>query len=209
MGLRRGSSKNFDYADESLEHKINRLLCDDWENATSIITIKNEFLDKPILPKAGTRGMSVVPNEPLSATALTIYISRRGKKLGYATAINFYSIRRRVATNLAESLGASATRYIMGHDSSTHTLERYYFDEIINKDVVAAAFGVPNDHSPSMATRLEISTTRLPEDAIADLLGASAYAFVHKMIRQDPSYPSRCCRAKGLPSEDPWLESTS
>lgn len=65
-------------------------------------------------------------DEAVTVYALTEYLKRRGSKLGYPEALNFYSIRRRAADDLTRQVGRDASRAIMNHDAQSRVLEKYY-----------------------------------------------------------------------------------
>ncbi|KFZ06181.1 hypothetical protein V501_07654 [Pseudogymnoascus sp. VKM F-4519 (FW-2642)] len=62
------------------------------------------------------RGLEV-SDKPASSASLTEYPRERGKGMGYSRTITFYSIRRRIATDLTEQVGPDHARRIMGHSA--------------------------------------------------------------------------------------------
>jgi Protein of unknown function (DUF3435) len=92
------------------------------------IVIKEDFLNKPILLAADHRGLSLKEYKPMPASALTNYIQIRGRASGFPNKITFYTVRRRMASDLANSFGKDAAREIMDHSPSSRVLETSYLE---------------------------------------------------------------------------------
>jgi hypothetical protein len=116
IALRRGAILGIDTLED--------LLSDE----SAVIKFRDEFLKKPIFLSANARGFTVIPDKPLPANALSAYIQIRGRDAGFPDKITFYSIRRRMATDLAQAFGNDAAREIMGHEPASRTLETSYLE---------------------------------------------------------------------------------
>ncbi|KAF5529603.1 hypothetical protein FPHYL_14197 [Fusarium phyllophilum] len=113
MAIRRGILCGIEALDQLFTHE------------NKYISVKPEFLDKPVFFATGPRGLSI-NQEPIRATALTTYMALRGQKIGYSQALTFYSLRRRTANDLSRKIGKDAVRSLMDHDPDSRTLEKYY-----------------------------------------------------------------------------------
>lgn len=129
VALRRGALQN---------HTTVRSLLD---GNDQFITIKPEFLDKPVLVKGTARGLGVDPDKPMTSDGLTEYLSLRGRRAGYSQPITFYSIRRRAGTDFAKHFGTEMARDLMCHAPESRTLEKFYLDNHSTIDVSAANLG--------------------------------------------------------------------
>ena len=77
----------------------------------------------------------------MTATTLPHYIQGRGYYAGIPNKVSFYSIRRRMATDLATAFGLDAAREIMGHDPNTRTLEESYLESNAMRHITAVGLG--------------------------------------------------------------------
>jgi len=109
MALRRGIIEGITTIDELMNTDLSR------------IRIKAEHLDDPCFYGGipGGRGLS---DTPLSANAISAWVSDRGRALGYTETVTLYSFRHRTATDLVARIGFAATREIMGHDPRSSTI---------------------------------------------------------------------------------------
>jgi hypothetical protein len=62
--------------------------------------IKPAFLDEPVFLAARSAGQGLHEHKPMPAAALTGSLVVRGQAAGFPDTVTFYSIRRRMATNL-------------------------------------------------------------------------------------------------------------
>lgn len=110
LALRRGALENYTTVEE--------LLSDHRQN----VVFKEEFQTKPFLLAGTYRGLDAKRDEPISAAALCEYVKIRGMQRGCNQSISFYSICRRVGTELIKLLGQDGARSIMRHNLNTDTL---------------------------------------------------------------------------------------
>ena len=165
------------------------------------ICIKEEFMDKPILLMGTPRGLGV-SNEPMRASALTDYISRRGRKLGYSEAVTFYSIRHRAANDLSRAYGDDIARLLMGHGPDSRSLEKYYLDKSSTVNVGAVGVGelelMEDGAVEMMAERNCLATTRLTAEQLAKTQGRTLNALCRAIAASDPNYPWTDARTRKL-----------
>lgn len=111
--------------------------------------------------------------------------------MGYARTITFYSIRRRIATDLMGLVGADHTRRLMGHDAGSKTLEHYYVDDAAITDLSAMALGESVNTQAMMGTRLlhDLSTTALGPEEVRSIYGGVLNEAIAAFIEADPNAP--------------------
>ncbi|CAK1363865.1 unnamed protein product [Cercospora beticola] len=68
------------------------------------------------------KGTALDKSKPLTSNALTEYLKRRGRQLGYTKDISMYSIRRRVAMDMVKRADMEIARFLLGHAPDSHTL---------------------------------------------------------------------------------------
>ncbi|MCJ1380702.1 hypothetical protein MMC17_003810 [Xylographa soralifera] len=96
---------------------------------TREICFKSEWRRRPVLLAGGWIGLPVICyDEPTAAKSLSEYIALRGKHLRYQSTISFYVLRKRAATDLANSFERRGLEsfWIIGLDS--RTLEKHFWD---------------------------------------------------------------------------------
>lgn len=148
------------------------------------IRIKPEFMDKPVIVSATSRGLDVDLDKPASIKSISEYLRRRGFNLGYAKAITFYSLRRRAGSDITRVLGPDAARDIMCHDQDTKTLERFYLNLRPTTDV--SAIGLGESHTARREEMmLDDVLSTLPPERIAQIYGAELNALVRKVLVDD------------------------
>ncbi|OBT86741.1 hypothetical protein VE02_06274 [Pseudogymnoascus sp. 03VT05] len=182
IALRRKAIAGIDTLDELLNGEaLNIQVCGRW---------KPSFLDQPILLGSTPRGLEV-SDKPASSASLTEYLRERGKQMGYARTITFYSIRRRIATDLTEQVGPDHARRIMGHSAGSKTLEHYYLDDATITDLYAMALGESVNRQAMKETRLlhDLSTTALGAEEVRSIYGTILNEAVAAFIEQDPNAP--------------------
>ncbi|RSM09045.1 hypothetical protein CDV31_007907 [Fusarium ambrosium] len=107
------------------------------QNATNLIfsvhhrllamTLRRQVLDGiETLDQLFDSTRKYITDEPMTAVALTNYITLRSQKIDYAENLTFYPLGRRVATDLTRKIGHDAARLIMNHDPASRVLEKYY-----------------------------------------------------------------------------------
>ncbi|KAK5083428.1 hypothetical protein LTS08_003621 [Lithohypha guttulata] len=157
--------------------------------------IKAEHLDKPLIVKSGPRGLGITEDALLSSD-LNKYLKRRAEKVGYDPAqVTTYSIRRRTANDLAQTIGVEQTRALMNHDPDTRTLERYYLDvsstlplSALTTDDADPA-GVELEQSSLRAQSHVIAINALSNEARQRIHGPALNALVRQLIANDEDYP--------------------
>lgn len=164
------------------------------------ISIKPQHLNDPVFYRSVPKGTGLDPPHSLSARSMSDYLTARGAALGYGQTINFYSIRRRAATDLVRRVGVEATRVLMGHTPESRTLERYYLDMTSTFDVSAAGLEEPiaaGAHSESMVRDYApLALSRLDETALRNVRGAALSVLCKKMARTDPDFPQDASEAQ-------------
>lgn len=161
---------------------------DDLFNGNKLnITIKKEFLDKPVLVAGGPRGLSVDLDQPLSSWSLTEYLSLRGKKVGFTKAITFYSLRRNAAQDLSTAIGSEKTRAIMAHDPESTILERYYIADRTNL-IDLTALLVDGEDGKVDNRRQSLSITKLNHDRLKKM-GPALNVLTNQLRETDEEYP--------------------
>ncbi|KAF5711462.1 hypothetical protein FGLOB1_4965 [Fusarium globosum] len=162
---------------------------------TKYISIKPEFLDKPVFLAAGPRGLTIT-QEPMRATALTTYISLRGQKIGYVDALTFYSLRRRTANDLSRKIGKDAARSLMNHDPDSRTLEKYYLSLEDTLDVTGLALDeVGGEEGGGHTEEMLKADSYLAIHALTDerarkVHGPALNALMNQMMLSDENYPA-------------------
>ncbi|KAK2479087.1 hypothetical protein H9L39_08461 [Fusarium oxysporum f. sp. albedinis] len=158
------------------------------------ISIKPEFLDKPVFLAASPRGLKVT-EEPTRATALTQYVSLRGQKIGYSQDLTFYSFRRRAATDLTRKIGGDAARSLMNHDPDFRTLEKYYLSLEDTLDVSGLALdevdGDTGGHTEEMLkSGHDLAIHVLTDERARKIHGPALNALMSQMMLGDENYPA-------------------
>ncbi|OBT70725.1 hypothetical protein VF21_10291 [Pseudogymnoascus sp. 05NY08] len=151
---------------------------------------KPSFLDQPILLGSTPRGLDV-SQKPASAASLTEYLRERGRHMGYERTITFYSIRRRIATDLTELVGPDHARRILGHSAQSKTLEHFYVDDAPITDISAMALGEVVDKKMMAQTRRlhDLSTTALGATEVRAIYGGVLNEAVAAFIEADTNAP--------------------
>ncbi|KAF5027811.1 hypothetical protein F66182_81 [Fusarium sp. NRRL 66182] len=168
---------------------LDQLLCTE----KKYIAIKEEFLDKPILLAGAPRGLKLT-EEPMRAAALTEYISLRGKKVGYAEDLTFYSLRRRAATDLSRKIGKDAARSLMSHDADSRILEKYYLSLEDTLDVSGLALdeldGADGGHTKELLNANDdLALHVLNDERARQVHGPALNALMTQMMAGDEDYP--------------------
>ncbi|CAJ0540123.1 Ff.00g073930.m01.CDS01 [Fusarium sp. VM40] len=160
------------------------------------ITIRQEFLDKPVFLAAGPRGLTLT-EKSMRATALTTYISLRGKKIGYAQDLTFYSLRRRAATDLSRKIGKDAARSLMNHDPNSRILEKYYLSLEDTLDVSGLALdeldGRENNDGHTedlLKAGNDLAIHVLSNERARRVHGPALNALMNQMMAGDENYPA-------------------
>ena len=162
-------------------------------NGLNEVLVRDEFLDRPLFLRGQPKGIGLVDDEPLKTQALTNYIQIRGHQVGFPTALTWYAIRRRTATDMAAAFGADAARQLMAHDPGTRVLERSYLEFTTTTDVAAAMLreDVEAGTSEMHARQATMAEERLADAQIAKTQGPALNALCEKMIANDPNFPIR------------------
>jgi hypothetical protein len=153
------------------------------------ILVRDDQLDEPVLYAAAHRGLGLDTTKPLNAHGLTDYIRERGKVLGYAHPISFYSIRRRAATDLTVNYGADVAREIMGHSADSRTLETAYLNMRLSFNPTAAGFGLPLDpmgQDTSISGPSDLSSTALDAHRVLRTQGEALNVVTQQLMAVDP-----------------------
>ncbi|RKK86501.1 hypothetical protein BFJ71_g13743 [Fusarium oxysporum] len=158
------------------------------------ISIKPEFLDKPVFLAASPRGLKVT-EEPMRATALTKYVSLRGQKIGYSQDLTFYSFRRRAATDLTRKIGGDAARSLMNHDPDFRTLEKYYLSLEDTLDISGLALdevdGDTGGHTEEMLkSGHDLAIHVLTDERARKIHGPALNALMSQMMLGGENYPA-------------------
>ncbi|KAK3401534.1 hypothetical protein B0T20DRAFT_492252 [Sordaria brevicollis] len=154
------------------------------------IMIKDEYLDCPVFLAAKPKGEGLT-DQPVSTHGLSAYLKLRGIKVGLPEYINFYSLRRRSANELAKkgSIGIEAARLLLNHDPETRTLERYYIDPVRTMDVSALAFGHEPDDERMATRETELALNVLSDERKRAVFGPLLNATMNKLMASDPGFP--------------------
>jgi len=158
------------------------------------IRICPDFMDQPVFLASKPRGLALNDEgAPLGVPNLSAYLNDRGEALGYIARISYYSIRRRVATELAKKLGPDEARILIGHKPDTWTLEEYYLELGAIYDATAVAFGEeigPGGFSEEMLkVWAPLAAERLTSQALERTRGAALDALTKQLIMRDPNCP--------------------
>ncbi|KAK7522788.1 uncharacterized protein IWZ02DRAFT_450515 [Phyllosticta citriasiana] len=158
-----------------------------------IIQVKPEYLNEPIFYQSTPKGTSLNFNKPLRAASLTDYLRNRSHALGYPSGITFYSIRRKIASDLVRRVGLETARNMMGHAPESHTLKRSYLSLGPTLDVQAIATEAPMQaggvSDQFVAEWAPFAQSRLSDTGIQKTRGAALRAYAAKPVEMDPAYP--------------------
>lgn len=157
------------------------------------IRVAQEYLDDTVFLAGTPKGTALDYKRPMTATAMTEYLRRRGNQLGYTMGLTWYAIRRRAATDMARRIGLSATRIFLGHTPDSQTLERYY----LNVTETLDASGVltdqriePGGHSSKQSsTFAPLALGKLDEVAVQRTRGQALSQLTRRLILADPEGP--------------------
>lgn len=181
IALRRGILRDVSGLDELLDH------------SAYVISIAPEHLDDVVFLGSGPKGDAVNPEKPLTAYALTNYLQRRGKQIGYTMPITWYSLRRRAATDMVARIGVDATRLFMGHSPDSQTLERYYLKWTEILDVSGAMLDQPISATGYSEQQRQnwapLAMDKLDNNAIKRLRGSVLSQITRRLILADPDPP--------------------
>ncbi|KAK5116858.1 hypothetical protein LTR85_009118 [Meristemomyces frigidus] len=158
-----------------------------------VIPIAQEHLADVVFFAGRPKGDAINPEKPLAAHALTEYLQRRGKQIGYTTPITWYSLRRRAATDMAARIGLEATRLFLGHNPDSQVLERYY----LNLTETLDATGVLLEQEVSATGRPDairlnwapLALNKLENEDVQRLRGNALAQMTRRLILADPDPP--------------------
>lgn len=85
------------------------------------IIVKKEHLDKPVLLSGGS-GLPNLRDMPMTAGALSAYLSQRGQSIGCAEPVTFYLLRRCAVTDIGRTSGEQDTSIVNCPDISYYRL---------------------------------------------------------------------------------------
>lgn len=178
LALRRGALQN---------HSTIESILDGQEK---FITFKPEFMSKPVFTRGTARGLSIDPNQPLSADKFSEYITLRGSRAGYSQAITFSSIRRRACTDFVKAFGPEIARNIMSHDAETRTMERHYLDRLPQIDTSAAALGedVSKRAGDMYVDSHRLFMQRLSAQEVAEIFSKALNVLVRQALMADEQW---------------------
>ncbi|KAH7174972.1 uncharacterized protein B0J16DRAFT_418367 [Fusarium flagelliforme] len=165
------------------------------------ITINHEHLPKPVILASKPRGLGTI-DEPVTVSALSEYLKRRGSKLGYPEALNFYSIRRRAADDLTRQLGRDAARAIMDHDPDSRVLEKYYLSLGDAVDVSRISLNEDTSHlgfegySHQIDQETTLAANVLSNQKAREIHGPAVNALMVKLMSSDPGFPYTASNAE-------------
>ena len=130
------------------------------------------------------KGTALDKSKPLTSNALTEYLKRRGRQLGYTKDISMYSIRRRVAMDMVKGADMETARFLLGHTPDSHTLERYYLNWTQSLDLTGHLVddGVRNERTSSGRADLYFKTLTTIKDCrliTASMLGIEMFLALH------------------------------
>lgn len=112
-------------------------------------------------------GVGLDNTKPLSSNGLSVYVARRGQKMGYASEITYYSFRHGTLNALNAAIGPGPTRRIAGHPQRTSTLEDDYLDEATPHDLNAIV--IPDEMEQDLTQENLLAWTTLPPEKIAEI----------------------------------------
>ncbi|KAK4545856.1 hypothetical protein LTR36_002420 [Oleoguttula mirabilis] len=181
ISLRRGVLQGISSIDELLNY------------SGYVIPIAPEHLDDVIFLAGRPKGDAIDLEKPLVAHALTEYLQRRGKQIGYNMRITWYSIRRRAATDMAARIGLEATRLFLGHSPDSQVLELYY----LNLTETLDSTGVLLEQAISTTGRSDqmrlnwapLALNRLENVSLQRLRGNALAQMTRRLILADPDPP--------------------
>lgn len=149
-----------------------------------------EAFDFPVIRSSAPRGLGI-SERPVSASSLIDYLRTRGRGggwLGYPEPINYTSIRRRSATDLALQVGNGHARITMNHDADSRILENYYLNLAGFTDITSLGLGqhgIENDRSSVMAHEnrpLALGALAHDPPALAKAHGPAPNTMMAKML---------------------------
>ncbi|KAJ0164326.1 hypothetical protein CTA2_1248 [Colletotrichum tanaceti] len=190
IGLRRGVFEEIATIDDLFETDLHQ------------ISIKEEFLDKPILLAGAERGLGLKDDHtPLPSSSLTKWLKLRAERIGWPGDVTFYSIRRQTASTYVNALGVDNARALMAHEPDSRTLERFYVDCVSTTDVSAIALGEEVGHGGAdelmhLEATTSVTLDRLPADKIVHMYGPELNALFRQYVRADAGYPTLSLQEK-------------
>jgi hypothetical protein len=144
--IRRGVLDGITTIDELLRRN-------DLDSAPMKLTIKQDWLDKPIFLAGLPGGRGVKPDVPMNTPSLNQFFKLRAINAGYPAETSFYAWRRGAATNMdrAEGVSRETVRAFMGHTAGGTTFEDHYNNPAFDLDVNAIALGEEVDKEMGMS----------------------------------------------------------
>lgn len=122
--------------------------------------------------------------KPIPARALTEYLERRARALGYGLGVTLYAFRRQTATEWNGQLGLNQAKQLMNHAPDSTTLMQYYEKGSSNIDVTAVALAEGTGVSyRTMDLEDSIATTRLVD--LTKCQGKFLNSYVSKACEQN------------------------
>ncbi|KIV91937.1 hypothetical protein PV10_06424 [Exophiala mesophila] len=102
------------------------------------ISIKDEMLPKPVCRAGGPRGLSIT-EEALGADSMSQYLQQHAMQAGYPSNITMYAWRRKAGSQWSRTQGSEKAKAMMGHDTRSTTLEKYYDQGLFDTPVFELA----------------------------------------------------------------------
>lgn len=181
IALRRGLLQDISSIDELLAY------------TGHVIPISPEHLDDTIFYSGQPKGDGLDFTKSLRAPALTDYLRRRGRQIGYTSSISWYSIRRRAATDMAMRIGTSATRLFLGHTPDSQVLERYYLNMTETLDQSGILLDEPIESGGHSSEKYKnwapLALDRLKHTAFQQTRGNALAQLTQRIILADPDPP--------------------
>ncbi|KAK1056354.1 hypothetical protein LTR74_014961 [Friedmanniomyces endolithicus] len=169
-------------------HTIDELLA----SPGNLISIDVAHLNDSIFYRGKEKGDALDYSKTLTSTALTVYLQRRGKAVGYTMNISWYSIRRRAATDMVHWIGMAYTRILLGHFPDSKTLERHYLNltETLDQMGVLLEQPIATDETRRMWAPLALNKlTVLTNANLQRTRGQALTQMTRRLILADPNPP--------------------
>lgn len=152
-------------------------------------------MERPVFLRLKPRGAGIDTEGrgPLGSANLSMYLNARGEAIGYKSRISYYSIRRRVTTDLARCRGPDSARMLIRYKPNTFTLEEYFLELGTSNDATVATLDQeigPGGHALELQNNwAPLATDALPLAAVDQTRGPALTALTQQLILQDPACP--------------------
>ncbi|SMY24059.1 unnamed protein product [Zymoseptoria tritici ST99CH_1A5] len=167
---------------------------DDLMNCTlARIPIKPEAMNDPLFYAGRARGAGIDMSSPLRVNALSEYLRKVARKVGYIFAVlGVTPIRRRALTDIVTRLGKDAARRIAGHSPESQTLERYYLQVGVSFKQTSALLeqALDKDDQQGFSNELRkkwapLSTEKLRDESVQRTRGAALRIMTDRLALAD------------------------